>query len=205
MNPLAALARSVLFAAAVSFVTAPAALAAGDDPLARHFGGPFKLTAHDDRTVSSADFRGKFMLVSFGYTHCPDICPTVLADVTRVLEDLGPVADMVQPVFITVDPARDSAGVLAEYRKSFHPRLIMLTGSEAQIAAVAKAYRVHRRKYLFKKQANPEPDDYGVDHGSLVYFMGRDGKFITFFPYGTAPEKMEATMKSYLEKAASLH
>lgn len=196
---------SACIAAAVLIAASVVAIAATDDPLAKHFGGPFSLTSHEDRTVSDADFRGEFMLVAFGYTNCPDVCPTVLADVTNALEELGPAADMIQPIFITVDPARDTAEVLAKYRKSFHPRLIMLTGSEQQIAAVSKAYRVHRRKFLYPKQQGQSSDEYGVDHGSLIYLMGRDGKFLTFFPYGTPSEKMAAILKKYLEGTASAH
>lgn len=196
--------RAIITLAGVVF-TAVAALAAGDDPLARHFGGPFALTSQDSQAVHDTDFRGKFMLVTFGYTHCPDICPTVLASMTQTLEDLGPAADQIQPIFITVDPARDTAEVLAKYRASFHPRLLMLTGSEPEIAAVAKAYRVHRRKYLLRKDREPKSEDYGVDHGSLVYLMGPDGKFLTFFPYGTPPEKMQATLTRYLGSAAAGH
>lgn len=205
MSWAAAMLVRALVVMGVCFVAAISVHAAADDPLARHFGGPFALTSHDNRTVSDADFRGKFMLVSFGYTNCPDICPTVLTDMTSTLEALGPAADRIQPIFITVDPARDTPEVLAEYRKSFDSRLVMLTGSEQQIAAVAKAYRVHRRKYLFQKQTGPGSKEYGVDHGSLVYLMGPDGKFKTFIPYGTPPEKMAATLKRYLDGAAPSH
>lgn len=175
------------------------------DPLAKHFGGPFTLTSHDGRAVSDDDFRGRFMLVAFGYTHCPDICPTVLTEMTNVLERLGAAADAIQPIFITVDPARDTADVLSQYRKSFHPRFVMLTGNEQQVAGVAKAYKVHRRKYLFPRAAAPDSNAYGVDHGSLVYLMGPDGKFVTFFPYGTSADKMEGTLRRYVEGGASSH
>lgn len=176
-----------------------------DDLLAKHFGGPFTLTSHDGRTVSDADFRGRFMLVAFGYTHCPDICPTVLAEMTNALDELGAVADSIQPIFITVDPARDTTDVLSQYRKSFHSRLIMLTGSEQRIAGTAKAYRVHRRKYLFPRAAESDPNAYGVDHGSLVYLMGPDGKFVTFFPYGTSADKMAEVLRRYVEGAEPSH
>ncbi len=190
---------SLTLCVAMWLVGSHATMAAGEDPLAKHFGGPFTLQSHDGQEVSSTDFRGRFMLIYFGYTHCPDICPTGLAQLGQALEQIGPAAKTIQPLFITVDPARDTAVHLAEYRKSFHPRLIMLTGSEQQIAAVAKAYRVHRRKYLWNKDAKADTQDYGVDHGSLIYLMGPDGKFRTFIPHGTPSEKIAATLKRYIE------
>lgn len=181
--------RAALAALALAF-TAPAM--GQSDPLAGRFGGPFTLTAHDGKRVSDTDFRGRFLLIAFGFTHCPDICPTGLATMTAALEALGPVADRVQPLFITVDPGRDAPAALAEYVASFHPRLIGLTGSEAEIAAVARAYRVHRVKY--------EPaagGDYAVDHGSLIYLMGPDGGFRTLFPHGTPADKMSQVLRRH--------
>lgn len=185
--------------AIVFLAGALAVMAAGEDPLAKHFGGSFTLQSHEGKSVSDTDFRGRFMLIYFGYTHCPDICPTGLARLTQALEQIGPSAQNIQPLFITVDPARDTAAHLAGYRESFHPQLIMLTGSEKQIAAVTKAYRVHRRKYLWNKDAGADSNDYGVDHGSLVYLMGPDGAFRTFLPHGTPADKMAATLKRYVD------
>lgn len=178
------------------------ALADQPDPLAQRFGGPFALVTHDKRPVTEKNFHGRFMLVQFGYTHCPDICPTTLADLTVVMDELGALQDRVQPLFITVDPARDTPDVLAEYRASFHPSLVMLTGTELQIRAVAKAYRVHRRKYLLQSGATDTANDYGVDHGSLTYLMGPDGTFRTLIPYGTPPEKIVQILRSYLAEAS---
>ena len=165
------------------------------DPLAGRFGGPFTLTAHDGRRLSDQDFRGRFMLIFFGFTRCPDICPTDLATMAKALELLGPLADRVQPLFVTVDPARDDPAALGDYVSSFHPRLIGLTGSEPEIAAVARAYRVHRRKY---QPAWAAPGQYGVDHGSLKYLMGPDGAFATLVPHDTPAERMAAILRPYL-------
>lgn len=172
------------------------------DPLADKFGGPFSLSSSEGRRVSDMDFRGKFMLIYFGYTHCPDICPTELGAMTAALEKLGHLSQALQPIFITVDPKRDTAAILAEYRKSFHPRLLMLTGSEADIAAAAKAYKVHRRKYLWNATAQAN-DDYGVDHSSLIYLMGPDGKFRTLFPLHTSPDRMAEVIRTYLDETSA--
>ena len=164
------------------------------DPLAARFGGPFELTTHEGKRVRDSDFRGRFMLVYFGYTHCPDICPVDLTVLTEAVERAGPAGDKVDPIFVTVDPARDTPEHLAKYRQSFHPRLVALTGSEADIAAVAKAYRVHRRKYLPDKS---DPANYGIDHGSLTYLMGPDGKFRTLIPHGASAERMAELIEKY--------
>lgn len=179
---------------ALAFV-ALTTISASADPLARLFGGPFTLTAHDGRTVSDTDLHGQFALIFFGYTHCPDICPTDLSAMTSGIESAGKAGDNVQPVFITVDPARDTPEVLAQYRKSFHPRLLALTGSEEDIARTAKAFRVHRRKYL--TPGGDEKTDYGVDHGSLMYLMGPDGNFKTMIPHGTPPERIAELIQKY--------
>jgi protein SCO1/2 len=134
-------------------------------------GGPFTLTNQDGQRVTDKDFRGRYLLVFFGYTYCPDTCPTTLSMLSSVLDKLGPDADKVAPVFITVDPDRDSAASLKSYLKSFDRRFIGLRGSAAETAAVAKAYRVFYRK-------RPLPgNDYAMDHTSLIYLMNPDGKF----------------------------
>ncbi len=182
--------------AAVGLVLALASVSAGaaPDPLANRFGGPFTLTGEDGRRVRDSDFRGRFMLVYFGYTQCPDVCPTDLWAIGQALDRLGPLAVNVQPLFVTVDPARDTADLMAEYAKSFHPNLIGLTGSEEEIAAVTRAYRVHRRKVL----RSPGDVDYLVDHGSLTYLMGPDGRFVTLFPHGSSVETIAAALRTYL-------
>lgn len=157
-------------------------------------GGPFTLVSHRGDRVSDTDLRGKYMLVFFGYTFCPDICPAGLQVMTGALEKLGRTADAIQPVFITIDPERDTVAVLADYMGHFHERLIGLTGSMHEIAAVAKAYRVYYRK------AGEDDQDYLMDHSSIFYLMGPDGGFVKHFAYGTDPESLandiEAAMAS---------
>jgi len=148
-------------------------------------GGPFELMDQNGRSVTDRDFRGRFMLIFFGFTHCPDVCPTELQVVAEVLQQLGPRADRVAPIFITVDPARDTPAVLADYVALFDSRLVGLTGTEAQIAAVARAYRV-----FYAKVTPPGASTYLVDHSSFLYLMGPDGGFRALFRHGTPPEEI---------------
>ena len=165
-----------------------------EDPLGKIFGGPFSLVNHRGQAVTNRDFLGSYMLIFFGYTSCADVCPVGLNVMTEALEKLGPAADQIQPVFITVDPAKDTPEKLALYVKSFHPRLAALSGTEAEIEAVAKAYKVHRRK------ARPAADgEYVVDHGSLTYLMGKDGKFLTIFPYTVTADRIAEVLKNYVK------
>ena len=145
-------------------------------------GGPFKLTDQHGKTVSDTDFRGKYMLVVFGYTFCPDVCPAELQVVTAALDALGPKAEQIQPVFITIDPERDTVDQLAVYAGNFHPRLALLTGSSTAIADVAKAYRVYYAKAEGSAAAGR---DYLMDHSSIIYLMGPDGQFVRHFTYTT--------------------
>ncbi len=166
------------------------------DPLADRFGGPFSLTAANGRRVTDAEFLGRFMLVYFGYTHCPDVCPVDLFTMGEALKLLGAQADRVQPLFITVDPERDKAELVGEYALSFHPRLIGLSGTNEEIEAAVRAYKVRRVKYT---PAN-DPANYGVDHSSLTYLMGPDGKFRTLIPHNTSIERMADILRPYLER-----
>jgi len=175
---------------------AAAAEKPADFPIA--FGGPFALVDHTGAVRTDRDYRGRFLLLHFGYTTCPDICPTGLQTMAEALDRLGPAAARVQPLFVTVDPARDTAAVLADYVGHFHPRLVGLTGSDAQIRAVLKAYRVHRMKV---PDADGRAEDYLVSHGSLTYLMGPDGGFLTLFPHGTPAERMAAALQNYLAGA----
>lgn len=156
-------------------------------------GGGFTLVDHRGHRVTEADFAGRYLLVFFGFTYCPDVCPAELQIISAALDDLGSEADKVQPLFVTVDPERDTVDVLADYVERFHPSLIGLTGSPEEIEAVAKAYRVY-----FAKVARPEGDDYGVNHSSNVYFMDPSGRFIEHFNYGTNPSSMAAQMRAHL-------
>ena len=147
-----------------------------DDP--PRIGGPFTLTDGSGKTVTDQDLRGKFALIYFGYTYCPDVCPTALQDVAVALATLGPKADGLRPVFITVDPVRDTPPVIGAYVAAFSPRLIGLTGSAAQIASVERAYHV----YSAVHRTGPGKDDYSVDHSSVLYLMAPDGSFVAPIP-----------------------
>lgn len=137
-------------------------------------GGPFTLEDSSGHTVTDRDFRGKYLLVYFGYTYCPDVCPTTLNAVATALDALGKKADDLQPVFITVDPRRDTPAVMKRYTAAFSPRLLGLTGTAEQIAAAAKEYHV----YYAEHRTGPGPNDYSMDHSSILYLMGPDGRFI---------------------------
>ena len=137
-------------------------------------GGPFQLIDGQGASVSERSFPGKYTLVYFGYTLCPDVCPTTLADLSDALDKLGPKGNQIQPIFITVDPRRDTARVMKQYVAAFSPRLVGLTGSPGEIAAVAREYRV----YYAEHRTGPGPDDYTMDHSSILYLMAPDGSFI---------------------------
>jgi protein SCO1 len=141
-------------------------------------GGPFILTAGDGRIVTDRTFRGRWMLVYFGYTHCPDVCPTTLLSVAKTLEKLGPLADNLQPIFVTLDPDRDTPEVLGEFTKAFDSRIIGLTGKVSEIAAVAKDYRV-----FFKKVKSNDGNDYFIEHSSYIYVMDPNGRYVILFSY----------------------
>ena len=157
-------------------------------------GGPFTLVDQTGKTVTDQDFRGRYMLVFFGFTHCPDICPAELQVMSAALDELGPKADEVVPVFITLDPERDTQAAMGAYVKNFGSRFVGLTGSPEQIAAAAKAYRVAYSKF----QEDKASSDYSIDHSALVYLMGKDGQYITHFAYGTPASKMTETLRRYL-------
>jgi protein SCO1/2 len=148
-------------------------------------GGSFSLTDQFGQTRTDADFRGQFMLVFFGFTHCPDICPVELQTMSDALDLLGAEAGRVTPIFVTVDPERDTPEVLREYASHFHPRLVALTGSAEDIGAVARAYRVYYAKAT-GTQAPADPADYLMDHTAIIYLMGPDGLFYTHFSPGTS-------------------
>ena len=158
-------------------------------------GGAFSLTDQTGKTVTDADLRGRYMLVFFGYTYCPDVCPTALQTMTDALDMLGTLAKRVQPVFISVDPQRDTPQVLQSYVENFHPSLIGLTGTPDQIKAVARVYRIYFAKV---KEEGAGEDNYLMNHSAIVYLMGPDGKFVTHFTHGTTPQEMAAKMREYL-------
>lgn len=140
-------------------------------------GGPFTLTDSSGKKVTDQDFRGRYMLVFFGFTACPDICPAGLQLMSAALGKIGAKADNVTPIFISVDPARDTPEKIAAYVKNFDDRLVGLTGTPEEVAAVAKAYRV-----FYEKTPNEAaPADYGMNHTSIIYLMGPDGEYVTHF------------------------
>jgi protein SCO1 len=149
-------------------------------------GGPFLLVGADGKPVTDRDFRGRYMLIFFGFTHCPDICPAELQVIAQALEQLGDKAKNVVPIFITVDPERDTPEAMGNYVKSFGHNFVGLTGSPEAIAAAAKAYRVSYAKAEDKESA----PDYGVDHSALVYLMDPEGRYVTHFSYGLSAEQM---------------
>jgi cytochrome oxidase Cu insertion factor (SCO1/SenC/PrrC family) len=156
-------------------------------------GGPFALIDQNGMRRTNADFRGKLMLVYFGFTYCPDVCPTDLLQMTLAMDQLGQAGEMVQPVFITVDPERDTAEHLRGYMSLFHPRFVGLTGDAIAIQAAAGAYRVY-----YKKVERDDSSDYTVDHSAFIYLMGRDGEYLGFFPPGTSAERIAETIRPLL-------
>ena len=172
---------------------------AAPPPLASLFGGGFSLVDQDNQVRTDKDFRGQYMLIYFGYTFCPDVCPTslgILADSYDALDKS--VKDRIQPLFISLDPARDTPAVIKPYVKAFHPDFIGLTGTVAQLKEATKAYRVHWRKFV-PEGSDPEKD-YAVDHSSLTYLIGPDGNFLTLFPHGSRQEFMVSTINKYLSE-----
>lgn len=159
-------------------------------------GGPFTLTDHTGKRVTEKDFLGRYMLVFFGFTNCPDICPSGLQVISAALDKLGTKADDVTPVFITVDPARDTPEKLAQYVKSFHPRLVGLTGSDADVAAAIKAYRVYVQKVSDEKT----PEQYTYDHAALFYVMGKDGEFVAPVPHSTDVDEVASGISKALTR-----
>lgn len=160
-------------------------------------GGPFTLTNQDGQRVTEQDFRGKYMLIFFGFTFCPDVCPSELQVMSAALDQLGPQGDKIQPVFITIDPERDTPEAMKVYISNFHPRMVGLTGSADDIAKVAKAYRVY---YAKAKQAEgAAPGDYLMDHSTILYLMGPDGKFVKHFTYGTDVKTLAEGLRSVVQ------
>jgi cytochrome oxidase Cu insertion factor (SCO1/SenC/PrrC family) len=157
-------------------------------------GGPFQLTASDGRNVTDRDFRGKYLLIYFGYTICPDVCPTTLQSVAQALDTLGGKADRLQPVLVTVDPARDTPAVLAQYVAAFSPRLLGLSGTPQQIAQIEQEYHI----YAAPRRTGPKPDDYTVDHSSALYLMGPDGSFVAKLPADAPPAELAAALAKRL-------
>ena len=155
-------------------------------------GGPFQLTDQNGKAVTDKNLKGKPTLIFFGYTHCPDVCPTSLFEISEVLRALGKDADKVNAVFISVDPERDTPATMKEYLSSFDPHLEGLSGDPAETAKVITSYRVYAKKVPTKD------GDYTMDHTALIYLMDRDGRFVSPFNLKRTPEEAAADLKKYL-------
>lgn len=163
-------------------------------------GGPFTLTDQDGNTVTDADFRGRYMLIYFGFTYCPDICPTTLTTIAEALELAGDQAEAVVPILITIDPQRDTPEQLKMYVSHFSPRFVALTGTPEQIADVAKAYRVY---YAKAPQPDGDEDAYTMDHSTITYLMGPDGAYVRHFGHATTAEQMAEQLRAVAGPAAA--
>jgi cytochrome oxidase Cu insertion factor (SCO1/SenC/PrrC family) len=156
-------------------------------------GGPFTLSDQTGRLRSDTEFRGKLMLIYFGYTFCPDICPTDLMTIAQALDALGEAGAAVQPIFISIDPERDTTERLAEYVASFHPRLIGLSGTPTDIRRVALAYKAY-----YAKTENGRGEDYTIDHTGVTYLVGGEGQYLGFVPPQTSPERLVEVIRGQL-------
>jgi len=157
-------------------------------------GGAFTLTNHLGQKVTEKSLLGKYSLIFFGFTYCPDVCPVAMQNMTAALDMLGDEADKITPVFITTDPERDTVEKVAEHVSAFHKSFIGLTGTTEQIKTASKAYRI----YSAKRKNGDMPDGYSIDHASIIYFMGTDGKYLTHFNHSTPPKAMAVRIKLIL-------
>lgn len=177
------LAAVLVFPEARNAVFAPAGTTTTGKAL---IGGPFTLTDQNGKKVTDKDFRGRHMLVFFGFTNCPDICPAGLQLIAAALDKLGPKAEKVTPIFVSVDPERDTPEKLATYVKNFDDRIVGLSGTPEEVAAIARAYRVFYEKTPNEKS----PSEYGMNHTSIIYLMGPDGTYVAHFTPVTTVEQM---------------
>ncbi len=156
-------------------------------------GGPFALVDHNGQSRTDRDFRGKLLLIFFGFTYCSDICPIELQAIATALDRLGPMGEAVQPLFITVDPEKDTPEHLKAYVGLFHPRLIGLTGDPKQVRKVAGAYKVYFAKTEPSKRTNPE-----IDHSGFIFLVDASGKYLSFFPPGTSADLIAEVIRPKL-------
>ncbi len=187
-----------LAAVAVMIVTRPS-----EGPVTRSsgqvdVGGPFSLTDHHGQPVTDADFADRIKLIYFGFTFCPDVCPTQLTVMTTALEDMGEAADTVVPLLISVDPERDTPEALKAYVEHFHPSLVGLTGTPEEIKAVADAYYVA----YYKVEDSDTAADYLMDHTSIVYVMSPSNEYLAHFTHATTPDEMAQTLLRLVEEQA---
>jgi len=156
-------------------------------------GGPFEMINQKGETVTEADFEGRHTLIFFGFTYCPDVCPLTLEIIDAAMDELGPISEQVQPVFVTVDPERDTPDVIAEYLSYFGDNIVGLTGSPAQVADMLSTYRVYAAK-----TGDITTQDYLMDHSTIVYLMGPDGRFMTHFSQIVSPKDLAAQIRARL-------
>lgn len=168
--------------------------APGIDTGQARIGGPFSLVDQAGKAVTEKDYAGRYLLVMFGFTHCPDICPTALQVMAGTLDALGPKAGKVAPLFITVDPARDTPAIMKSYVSAFHPGIQGLTGSQAQIDAVTRAYRVYARRV----DDAGSPDGYTMDHSAFIYLMDPDGRYVMHFRHNASPNDIASQVAPLL-------
>lgn len=198
---------SILLAVFLSWPLNPAIGAAKDTnnstegsvggPMAGTIGGPFTLVDHNGQTVNDTDFHGNYALIYFGYTFCPDVCPTSLVMMSQALDRLGEDAQNITPILITIDPERDTLEHLKAYVPHFHPRLVGLTGTPAQVAVATKAYKVYVEKVF---EQGWGVDEYFVYHSDVVYFMGPNGQYLDHFRSGTTPKTMARRILQNMQK-----
>lgn len=162
--------------------------------------GEFSLIDHRGVPVTDEDFRGSWPLVFFGYTHCPDVCPTALGTVGIIMDELGADAAAVQPLFITIDPSRDTPEIMADYVGSFHSRMIGLTGSEEQVAAAARSHRAYYAKVLLFEGDQVRTDDYAMDHSALLYLMDPDGMYAAAFSPVDTVENIVKDIREFVNR-----
>jgi protein SCO1 len=179
----------LLFSTVVFLVTgrSPAPVA-----LQSSVGGPFRLIDHNGKPITDEDMKGRPFLVFFGFTHCPDVCPTALFEMSEILRELGPDGERVRALFVTVDPERDTPEKLKDYLSSFDPRLIAATGDETAIKAMEKSYRV------YAKRVPLDGGGYTMDHTAIVYLMDKNGRFVAPFNMKRRPVEAAAELRRYM-------
>jgi cytochrome oxidase Cu insertion factor (SCO1/SenC/PrrC family) len=189
----------LLTMAAPAWAAEVASGAEGEQP-DRSLVSRYLLMDTNGRAVTNQDFRGSFQLIAFGYTFCPDICPTTLAEMSLVMKRLGPLSERLQPIFVTVDPERDTPEILTRYTAYFHPRIIGLTGSPALVRRVADNFKVRYEKH---QQPGGDPMSYSVDHSAGMYLLGPDGSFVARFAYATPPTTVAERIRTLMEEDAA--
>lgn len=178
----------------------PRATPSGDAGGTVAIGGPFTLVDGKGGAFTDANLKGSYSLIFFGFTHCPDICPLTLQVMTEAIEQAGPAGERVTPVFITVDPERDTAEAVGSYVGSFHPRFVGLSGTPDQVAVATKAYRVFARKTPLRDSDGKDTGEYTVEHTGIIFLMNPEGRYLTHFSSGTTAEEMAAYIRREISR-----